>query len=103
MSRRKPQTHEVKAWPAFFGPVQDGSKPFEIRKNDRDYQVGDTLHIREWCPKKRDYTGHECWRVICYVTAWQQIKNHVVMGIRLVQQDTVCTLLGVPFSKLPHG
>lgn len=101
MSRRKPKTHTVKAWPQFFGPVQDGTKPFEIRKNDRDYRVGDTLLIQEWCPKKRDFTGHECQAIISYLTPWEQIRGNVVLGIRLIPQDTVCSQLGVKFSELP--
>lgn len=45
------RTHEVKSWPEFFIPVNDGVKPFDLRRNDRDYQVGDLLRMREWVPK----------------------------------------------------
>ena len=101
MSRRKPKTHEIKCWPQFFGPVANSSKPFEIRKNDRDYQIGDTLRIREWCPTKRDFTGYECRAIISYLTPWEQIKGNVVLGIRLLPQDAECSQLGEDFSKLP--
>lgn len=46
------RTHEVKCWPCFFERVKDGSKNFDIRVNDRDYQAGDTIILREWDPKK---------------------------------------------------
>lgn len=39
--------HELKTDPAVFAPVYTGEKTFEIRKNDRGFQVGDTLRLRE--------------------------------------------------------
>lgn len=68
--------HELKSWPESFEPVMNGTKSFELRKNDRDYKVGDRLHLREWEPKLGDwdrrlgsgtYTGRECWREVVYV------------------------------------
>ncbi len=100
MSRRKPKTHTIRTWPQFFGPVQDGSKPFVVGKND-GYQIGDTLLIREWCPKQNKATGHECRAVITYASEWQQIRGNVVLGIRLLPQDAECSQLGEDFSKLP--
>ena len=99
MKTRRPKTHTLKLWHQFFGPVADGSKPFEIRKND-DYRVGDTLVIQEWCPTKQKFTGHECRAIISYSTAWQQHKGNVVLGIKLLAQDAECTQLGCKFSDL---
>jgi len=39
--------YDLKILPQYFNAVEDGSKPFEIRRNDRDYQVGDILLLRE--------------------------------------------------------
>lgn len=44
---REPITHELKIFPEFFSAVCTGVKRAELRKNDRDYRVGDTLHLLE--------------------------------------------------------
>jgi Domain of unknown function (DUF3850) len=33
------KAHEVKSWPEFFELVYNGTKTFELRKNDRGYAV----------------------------------------------------------------
>lgn len=59
--------HNVKCWPEVFGEMLAGRKTAEFRLNDRDYQVGDGLLIREWCPDKRTYTHREIERQITHV------------------------------------
>lgn len=102
------RVHELKAWPQFFERLVDGSKPFEIRRNDRNYQVGDKLRLQEFvpCPDCNGlgyvrnyteqvecnctwtknplghYTGREVGRVVTYVTDFQQQPGMVVMGVR---------------------
>ncbi|HCI6075646.1 TPA: DUF3850 domain-containing protein [Klebsiella pneumoniae] len=44
---REPITHDLKIFPEFFSAVCTGVKRAELRKNDRDYRVGDTLHLTE--------------------------------------------------------
>ena len=46
--------HAVKCLPQFFAPLSDGSKPFEVRKNDRPYRVGDYLAVNEFVPDSED-------------------------------------------------
>lgn len=40
-------THTLKTDPILFRETWADKRTFEIRKNDRDYQVGDTLLIKE--------------------------------------------------------
>jgi hypothetical protein len=58
--------HELKCWPDYFARLADGSKTFEIRKNDRGYQAGDQLEIREYDPDR----SHECADAECPGNRW---------------------------------
>lgn len=37
--------HELKTWPRYWDAVSRGEKLFEVRKNDRFFQAGDTVHL----------------------------------------------------------
>lgn len=60
------KTHDLKIAPEHFHPVHSGKKTAELRKNDRGYQVGDLLHLREFSDGK--YTGSVVMREVTYVT-----------------------------------
>ena len=64
---RAPMVHELKCWPEYYDAVERGDKPFEIRKWDRPYQVGDTLLLQEYDPEKQDYTGRQIKRKVTYL------------------------------------
>jgi hypothetical protein len=46
------KAHELKTLPGFFEAVLSGEKTFEARKNDRMFQKGDQLWLREYDYKK---------------------------------------------------
>ena len=76
--------HFLKTWPDYFDAVEDGRKTFEIRKNDRNFQVGDTLVLEEFVPIARDrgyYTGRKISVCITYMTDFDQKNGNVVLGI----------------------
>lgn len=43
--------HELKILPQYYCRVKDGSKTFEVRKNDRGFQSGDTVILKEYDPE----------------------------------------------------
>ena len=47
--------HELKILPEYFKAQKAGKKNFEIRKNDRDYKVGDKLVLKEYDPKAKEF------------------------------------------------
>lgn len=55
---REPKKHFLKILPEYFNEVQKGNKTFELRKDDRDYQVGDYIILQEF--ENGAYTGREC-------------------------------------------
>jgi hypothetical protein len=82
--------HHVKVWPVFFEKLQDGTKPWEVRKNDRDYRVGYVLDLQEWNPSKEAFTGRSVQRVIIDVYAGGQFgieDGHVVLGLENVSRS----------------
>lgn len=61
------KTHELKILPRWFEDVQAGRKNFEIRRNDRDFEEGDYLLLKEWNWSRGEYTGREVTRKIQYI------------------------------------
>ena len=76
--------HALKTLPAYFAQVWSGDKTFEVRYDDRGYQKGDQVRLREWDKDRtcscRDtakfhavdcarYTGREVLATIGYVMA----------------------------------
>lgn len=49
--------HVLKIQPKYFEMVKWGIKRFELRKDDRNYQVGDFIVLREY--ENGEYTGSE--------------------------------------------
>ncbi|WP_409994247.1 ASCH/PUA domain-containing protein [Parageobacillus genomosp. 1] len=76
-----PMKHRLKIWPEYFEAVRSGKKTFEIRKNDRGFQVNDLLLLQEYNPKTQEYTGRELLVEVTYITDFGQPKNQVVMSI----------------------
>ncbi|WKV32897.1 RNA-binding protein [Bdellovibrio phage MAC3UK] len=44
------KVHELKIWPEFYFRVANGTKTFEYRENDRNFQAGDKVVLKEWDP-----------------------------------------------------
>lgn len=82
--------HELKILPDYFDPIMEGAKTFEVRKNDRDFNVGDDLWLREWT-SLRGYTGRETRVEVSYLLSGFEAEvfglkeGYCVMGIRLVE------------------
>ena len=73
-------THKLKIWPQYFQPVLNGRMRCQLRRNDRDFQVGDHLLLQEWiCPgsphynSRFNYTGREVEVRVDHIMDSQQV------------------------------
>lgn len=89
--RREPIAHELKILPQYFNDVVCQKKTFEIRKDDRDYQVGDTLILKEF--DGSDYTNHKVKRVITYILRdakdYGLEDGYCILGIQPIGWDYI--------------
>lgn len=87
-------THDLKTWPEFFEAIWEGKKLFELRKNDRNFRVGDLLCLREWNPDTREYTGRHVYTSVTFILTGGKFglpKNMVILSIdpKINKQETV--------------
>ena len=86
--------HMLKTDPAVFQDVLDGSKTFEIRFNDRGYQVDDLIVLKETkftglqmkSGQPLVYTGREIQKRISYVLSGYGLQEDwVILGIQDIE------------------
>lgn len=87
--------HELKIKHEYLVDVSIGIKTFELRKNDRDYQVGDLIHFidnREETGNKDDiepYIDRETLYKIIYilknVPEYGLDKDYCILGIKKLE------------------
>lgn len=67
--------HELKTWPEFFEDIVSGAKTFELRNDDRGFNVGDSLELREYDPRTETYTGRSTWRKVKHLLRHEPDKG----------------------------
>lgn len=92
--------HVLKLNDRYFDAVANGIKTFEIRKNDRDYKVGDTLVLLDVDDNDKflTYAGHnlginlnyEVKVAVTYILTHDEFdgisEGYVALGIRRVKE-----------------
>jgi hypothetical protein len=78
--------HKLKTWPCYYQEIISGRKKFEVRYNDRNYQVGDRLDLFEYDPDAGEYTGAHCHVEVTYIldnsNPFISLGNTVIMSIK---------------------
>lgn len=74
---------ELKIWPEPFKAILNGRKRYEVRKTDRDFRIGNIIMLREFLPKKEQYSGEFFLGKITYITkagTWGLPNNLCIFG-----------------------
>ena len=92
-------THQLKIWTSFANCVLDGSKTFEIRKNDRGFQKGDTIVFdvmddggvfHNSCHK---LNGKE-YEITYVLSDWGLENGYVALGIKECRREYLISKMG---------
>ncbi len=82
------KTHELKLHKQFMLDVWDGKKQFEIRKNDRDYQLGDRIRFRVVDDEGKPMNSlldNKLYEITHVLSGWGLEPGYVALGIREVK------------------
>lgn len=86
------KTHKLKILPEYFNKILSGQKTCEIRKNDRGFKIGDTLHLNEIG------TGNSIAIKITHIDIFEQKDNYVVLSF---EKDPWCyDMEKAPYNEL---
>lgn len=104
MSQATNKTHELKIAPHFLKEIEIGNKNFEIRFNDRNFQVGDTLILKGF--ENETYTKQELTRTIDFILEDYPglEKGYVILSlkpavIRKSEKENIESILSKSFSS----
>jgi len=80
------KTHVLKVLSCYFEDIWEGDKSFEVRVNDRNYVIEDTLFLKE-CGKNGNFTNRTLTCKINYILSLNALEgleksNYVVLGLK---------------------
>lgn len=77
--------HILKIEEQYFVKVDAGLKTFELRKNDRDFQVGDLIHIVNLGGNERRSKENDVYQITYVLKDVQEYgldKDYCILGIK---------------------
>lgn len=79
--------YEMRVFPENFKAIKEGKKKFEVVKNDKNYNVGEYIDLREFDIGK-GYTGEMLCLKIVYMMTSNQVEGlkdgYCVLGIEVI-------------------
>jgi len=85
--------HGLKIGPLYFNAVSNGEKKAELRINDRNYQRGDFLLLREWAG---EYSGNKLVVKVTHILPLAGLiaagGNWVMMSIAPLDENDIQAL-----------
>jgi hypothetical protein len=95
--------HHLKTWPIPFTAIWDGLKPYEVRQDDRNFQVGDELVLQIWDPGTKTYGNRTIEAMVTYKTASGHFgvpSGVCVLGLGNVRRIQVSRTTSPPRSPI---
>lgn len=85
------KVHSLKTIHQFFQDVWNEEKSFEIRNNDRNFQIDDLLLLQEYDANNNKYSGREILCDITYILYDFEVEGIMtgfcVIGISIVKKS----------------
>lgn len=89
--------HDLKTAPEHFAAILSGLKTAELRKDDRNFAVGDTLLLREWNKQKADdYYSHHYDPLLSMAEMWERAVTRAYTG-RALRRTVTHIVKGGPW------
>ncbi len=91
--------HLLKTTEPYFSALWEQKKSFELRKNDRDFHVGDTLILCKYLAHKGVFTGCAVEAQVIYMLEgckpFEGLReDYVILGLSFVRRDYFVKLDG---------
>jgi hypothetical protein len=84
--------HILKTWLEEFKDIKSGRKPFDFRKNDRDFQLGDTVISAEYNQHSKKFTGEKHEARITYLIKGGKFgipEGYCIMALKEINKKKV--------------
>ena len=81
--------HELKIKDNYYEEIVLGKKKFELRKNDRDYKVGDLITFQVVMEDGRTYSSHLLYQIVYIlenVPEYGLQEGYCILGIEELKQ-----------------
>jgi len=97
-------THTLKTLTPYFHLLETHVKTFEVRFNDRNFQVGDILHLREYT-EAQTFTGKSLERKVVYLLDDPTYckDGFVIMGIEPMNTNTLTSFEHILKEAFNHS
>ena len=100
--------HNIKIRESFADAVLRGDKTFEVRKNDRGYQKGDTikftvLYDSDGCEMIDHPLSKRKYEITYVLSGWGIEDGYCVFGMKAVGKDKLFTPQEVDMALVVHG
>lgn len=76
--------HALKIDPEYYENIKNGKKRFEIRRNDRNFRVGDYLALNELDDTRTEYTGRSLIAKVTYILSNENYLQPGFVAIGIV-------------------